>query len=194
MEINKIEGWDSFYKSPNAFGNPYPELIHFLEEIKIKRNLLDLGAGQGRTTIPTTKLGYKVTAVDYSREGISIIKNSLEKVDTEVADIFDYKISQMYQIILLDAVIHCQPEDLERESQLFKSIENKLEKDGFLLLITHQWDMREDHLIKLFNKNYQSLKFQFNSHIVHSFIPPNQIEKSSMEMSFMCFKKIDRNE
>ncbi|MBB6459359.1 class I SAM-dependent methyltransferase [Flammeovirga kamogawensis] len=194
MEINKVEGWNTFYKSPNAFGKPYPELIHFLKNIQSKKNLLDLGAGQGRTALIAAEIGFKVTAVDYSAEGISIIKNTYANIATEVADIFEYEISQSYQIILLDAVIHCQQEDLEKESQLFNSIENNLQNNGFLLLITHQWDMREDHLIKLFEKKYKSLQFQFNSHIDHLFIPPNQTEESCMEMSFMCFKKININE
>ncbi|MBD0402455.1 bifunctional 2-polyprenyl-6-hydroxyphenol methylase/3-demethylubiquinol 3-O-methyltransferase UbiG [Flammeovirga sp. EKP202] len=184
---SKAEEWDAFYQSQGAFGAPYPELVDFLKQIQPKTSLLDLGAGQGRDAIAAQQLGFEVTAVDISNEGIQQIQaNGIRGV---VDDIFNYTLDQNYQVILLDAVIHCQPEDQEEEKKLFKAIEEHLNQEGYLLLLTHQWDMREQYLQDLFAKHYPTLQLQFNNYIEHIFTPPQTEEESIMELSFMCFQK-----
>ncbi|WP_052444352.1 bifunctional 2-polyprenyl-6-hydroxyphenol methylase/3-demethylubiquinol 3-O-methyltransferase UbiG [Flammeovirga sp. OC4] len=184
---SKAEEWDAFYRSQGAFGAPYPELVDFLKQIQPKKSLLDLGAGQGRDAITAQQLGFEVTAVDISKEGIQQIQaNGIRGI---VDDIFNYTLDQNYQVILLDAVIHCQPEDQEEEKKLFKAIEEHLHQEGYLLLLTHQWDMREEYLKDLFAKHYPTLQLQFNNYIEHIFTPPQTEEESIMELSFMCFQK-----
>ncbi|MBB3698475.1 class I SAM-dependent methyltransferase [Flammeovirga yaeyamensis] len=190
METDKIKEWDQFYLNKNAFGDSYKELKAFLEDIKEKKNLLDLGSGQGRNALMADALGFEVTAVDLSKVGIDqTVATSNNRVKGIVADIFDYNIDQNYQVILLDAVIHCQFEDLDNESLLFDRIEKSLVNYGYVLLITHQWNMREQHLKSLFKKDYPNLEYQFNHHIAHRYLPPHETEEHVMEMSMMCFQK-----
>ncbi|OHX68069.1 class I SAM-dependent methyltransferase [Flammeovirga pacifica] len=190
MEIDKIRDWDQFYENKNTFGDSYKELKVFLERIVDKKNLLDLGSGQGRNALMAETLGFDVTAVDVSKVGIhQTVSSSKGKVKGVVADIYKYTIDQPYQVVILDAVIHCQFEDLDNESLLFNQIEASLVKNGYILLITHQWNMREQHLKSLFNKDYPNLKLQFNQHITHHYLPPNETEEHTMEMSMMCFQK-----
>lgn len=188
METNNtIEGWNEFYKHKEAFGTPYKELESFLNDVSPKGKLLDLGAGQGRNSILSHLLGYEVLAVDYSSVGIqTIIEHGIKGV---VDDIYKFDFKELYQVIILDAVIHCQTEDLKKEELLFKNIEENLEGNGFLLLLTHQWDMRENYLINLFQTVYPTLQLQFNKYIEHIFTPPHSEEESIMELSFMCFQK-----
>ncbi|NME68549.1 class I SAM-dependent methyltransferase [Flammeovirga aprica] len=185
---SKAEEWDGFYTARNAFGKAYPELVEFLKQIDPKNSLLDLGAGQGRDTFVAHQLGFDVTAVDISKEGIRQIKEA--GIKGVVEDLFHYQFDQQYQVVLLDAVIHCQPEDQEKEKQLFATIEKNLVEEGYLLLLTHQWDMREKYLQDLFEKYHPTLALQFNTYIEHIFIPPQSEEESIMELSFMCFQKL----
>lgn len=184
---SKGEEWDQFYQSQNAFGHPYPELVDFFKQIDPKKSLLDLGAGQGRDAVVAKNLGFEVTAVDVSKAGINQIQE--EGIKGIVADIFNFQFNQKYQVVLLDAVIHCQQEDLESEKKLFSEIEKHLEVEGYLLLLTHQWDMREKYLQDLFEQQYPTLHLQFNNYIEHIFTPPQSEEESIMELSFMCFQK-----
>lgn len=66
------------------------ELRRYLNLIPGK-NVLDLGIGQGRNSIPLAKLGFNVTGVDYSARnldicnntfsGLNLIKNDIRKFD-----------------------------------------------------------------------------------------------------------------
>lgn len=183
----KNKEWDSFYENKNAFGTSYQELEEFLNNIEPKGNFLDLGAGQGRDSILAHKKGFQVTAVDFSKVGIEQI--TALGIKGIVTDIFDFEFEKQYQVILLDAVIHCQQEDLEKEQQLFNKIERHLLNEGYLLLLTHQWDIREQYLLDLFQTHFPLLQLEFNKYIEHTFIPPQSEEESIMELSFMCFQK-----
>ncbi len=65
----KVE-YDKYYQTENLFGKAYPELIDFYAKVEEKGELLDLGCGQGRDSIPLAKLGFSVTGIDYSKVGI----------------------------------------------------------------------------------------------------------------------------
>ncbi|NLR90096.1 class I SAM-dependent methyltransferase [Flammeovirga agarivorans] len=189
MATNQQKGWDEFYQHPDAFGAPYPELNNFLENLEQKRALLDLGCGQGRNSMLALKLGFQVTGVDYSAVGVdTMVTKSNHQIEGVVEDIYNYNPSNTFQVILLDAVIHCQEEDRSKEINMFKKLLSSLENEGFLLIITHQWDMRETYLKETIEKEFPQLKYQFNKHLEHFYFPPLAEEEHIMEMSFMCFK------
>jgi ubiquinone/menaquinone biosynthesis C-methylase UbiE len=51
--------------------------------VKKHANLLDVGCGGGRTTIPLVKMGFKVTALDITPKLVEITKNNLKKFNLE---------------------------------------------------------------------------------------------------------------
>ncbi len=74
--------WEqAFSEDRNVFGdNPSEPAIRSAELFQgegIER-ILELGAGQGRDTIHFARLGFSVTAVDYSRSGLAEIRQRAE--------------------------------------------------------------------------------------------------------------------
>ncbi|SLM87061.1 hypothetical protein [Vagococcus fluvialis] len=71
--------YDKYYKEVNYFGNPYPELIKYMKQLP-KGTLIDLGAGQGRDSVPLSRMGFLVTSVDTSLVGLEQIKLEEPKI------------------------------------------------------------------------------------------------------------------
>ncbi len=113
--------YDKYYKQKNYFKGACPELIDFFMTYPQRGSLCDLGAGQGRDSIPLSKLGYSVTAVDISQVGLSQIKQTDKNINTIVCDIYNYDISE-YDFILMDSMLHFYKNDLKKESELVTNI------------------------------------------------------------------------
>lgn len=111
-------GYDKYYEVEDLFGNPYPELIDYMNKQE-RSKLLDLGCGQGRDAIPLARMGFNVKGVDNSKVGI----DQMEKVATkeslslrgEVADIFLFNDLESYSFILLDSMFHFAKRDKQKE-------------------------------------------------------------------------------
>lgn len=77
--------WENtFVENPDMFGTlpSFPAL----ETIKLiahqdRKNILELGAGQGRDTLFFAQKGYDVTAVDYYETGLNSIVKKAEKLN-----------------------------------------------------------------------------------------------------------------
>ena len=48
--------YDKYYEKENYFGKPYIYLIDFFEKYHCRGTLCDIGAGQGRDSIPLSKI------------------------------------------------------------------------------------------------------------------------------------------
>lgn len=118
--------YDEYYQSENLFGEAYPELIDFFKSWKNRGKLLDLGCGQGRDAIPLVRLGYHVTAIDYSKVGIDQLNRIAEKEKLPlkglVDDIFTYQRLQEYDFILLDSMFHFTKSDLNKETEFVRRV------------------------------------------------------------------------
>lgn len=125
-----MEIYDKYYREGYCFGEPYRQLIEFFEKLPSRGMLCDLGAGQGRDSIPLANMGYEVSAVDVSEVGIKQIKSVDSNIHGIVADIYTFPVNN-FDIVLMDSMLHFYKNDYEKEKQLVERICSEL-KDGAL--------------------------------------------------------------
>ncbi|WKK82684.2 class I SAM-dependent methyltransferase [Marivirga arenosa] len=129
--------YDQYYQTENYFGEPYPELIQFMQDHPEKGKVLDLGCGQGRDAIALARLGYVVTGIDNSKVGIDqmleISRAEKLKLEGQVGDIYSFDGFNEFDIILLDSMFHFAKEDREKEIGFLKKIVANIKKGGILI-------------------------------------------------------------
>ena len=69
---------DGFKTAPNAF------LVEAMKSIKPGGMALDVGAGMGRNGIHLAKLGWDVTGIDLSAQGLEVMRSNAEKAGLKV--------------------------------------------------------------------------------------------------------------
>jgi ubiquinone/menaquinone biosynthesis C-methylase UbiE len=72
---------DGFKTAPNAF------LVEAMKDIKPGGKALDVGAGMGRNGLHLAKLGWDVTGIDLSAQGLAVMKANAEKAGLKVETI-----------------------------------------------------------------------------------------------------------
>lgn len=71
------------------------------------KNVLDLGIGQGRNSIPLFKLGFNITGVDYSTKCLEICNQNCPNLNLVQSDIRTFNIEKnKYDLILSRRVLH----------------------------------------------------------------------------------------
>ncbi|PCE14628.1 hypothetical protein AUC47_03370 [Microbacterium sp. SZ1] len=98
--------------------------------------ILDIAAGSGRLTIPLVRSGYRVTAVDLSRDMLSHLQRALPDhpaLDCVVADMRDFRLAQRYALAVLGAT-SITLLDGEGRSRLCRSVRRHLTSDGVFAL------------------------------------------------------------
>jgi 2-polyprenyl-3-methyl-5-hydroxy-6-metoxy-1,4-benzoquinol methylase len=131
--------YNKYYTKDNYFGNPYIELLEFFKKTP-KGSLIDLGAGQGRDSIPLSQMGYCVTAVDISTVGINQIKEIEPKINAIVGDLYTYDVSN-YDYVLMNSIIHFYKNDLEKETALVKKIILEMKNGSFFINCLFSWGL-----------------------------------------------------
>jgi SAM-dependent methyltransferase len=146
--------YDKHYKQSNHFGDPYPALISFFKRYEPKGTLLDLGCGQGRDSIALARIGYQVTGVDISSVGVSqmLAVSSLEELNIQgiVGDMFEYKIDDNIDIVLLDSMLHFYKRDIEKETCFLLRVMGELRSGGLLCIVVSRSRRIEKELMKVF--------------------------------------------
>lgn len=167
----KVE-YDKYYQTENLFGEPYPELINFYSGIEKKGKLLDLGCGQGRNAIALSKMGFEVTAIDYSKVGVEQLNKTAKKDNLKlngiVKDIYQYSNYDEFDFVLLDSMFHFGKREKDKEIKLLKRIIKMVNVDsqiticiqnsGNKLKVLHSV-FSEVHNIEIVNK--ESLVYEF---------------------------------
>jgi len=122
--------------------------------------LLDLGAGQGRDSIPLSKMNYDVTAVDISSVGIEQIKKLEPSVNAVVSDLYSFDVSG-YDYILLDSIVHFYKRDMEKETKLIQHILNHMDT-GTTLINCLLKNKRAETILKEIIKEFNTQVIQEN--------------------------------
>tara|TARA_Y100000588_G_C14177972_1_gene892283 strand:- start:842 stop:1564 length:723 start_codon:yes stop_codon:yes gene_type:complete len=123
-----------------------PIRLKYIKEIIKKNNinskslnnlsLLDLGCGGGLICEPLSRLGIKVTGIDFVKENIKIAKDHAKKSDLRInyvyQDLENLKIKKKFDIILMLEVI----EHLDDFKRIINTNMNLLKPNGKLILST----------------------------------------------------------
>jgi len=104
------EDYDGTYAQADHFGAaPSPLLEKFAEWIPTGARVLDIGAGQGRNTLPLARQGCRVTALDPSAVATETIRKAAaqEKLTIELVqrDFLDYEPIGAFDVILCFGLI-----------------------------------------------------------------------------------------
>ena len=108
------------------------ELKRYLNLVPGKE-VLDLGIGQGRNSIPLAELGFNVTAVDYSTKCLEICKNTCNKLNLVKSDIRTFDIEKdKYDMILSGYVLHFLHKN--DSYQIIENIKNNIKNNGIVYI------------------------------------------------------------
>ena len=120
------------------------ELRRYLNLIPGK-NVLDLGIGQGRNSIPLSELEFNITGVDYSTRCLEICRNSCSKLNLIQSDIRNFNIEpDRYDLIISRCVLHF----LHKTDcyQIINNIKNNIRSNG--LVYIHVFSLEDPKFIK----------------------------------------------
>lgn len=110
----------------------------FIEEaadtwLSASREVLALGAGEGRNAVYLARQGHTVTAVDYSAEGLRKTRRLADEADVHLdtiqADVRDWAPERTWDAIVVTFLHFPAPE----RAQLYRVIRRLLPPDGILL-------------------------------------------------------------
>ena len=103
---------EQFYReNRRGLGEPTKEFVAFFNTIdRAGLKVLDVGCGQGRDALFIARHGHSVYAIDLSPSGVrDLQKDAVAEglaIETEVADIRDFKSRRQFDIILIDRTLH----------------------------------------------------------------------------------------
>ena len=147
------KAYDKYYQKENYFGNPYKELLDFIETLEKDKMILDIGCGQGRDTLAIGKLGYSVLGIDSSIVGINQLNDIALKEDLpvkgEIADMFTFDRYEEYDVLLLDSMFHFYKRDIETETNFLNLLLNQVKQEGFIVIFMQKGKEREKLLKRI---------------------------------------------
>jgi len=136
--VNEQEFWNSRYQNKNVgwdLKSPTPVFQHILKEKKIINSgkLLILGSGYGYDAVEAAKVGFEVTAVDFSPSALSFAKELAKKekvnIDFIQKDFFKLETDTSSGFdAVYDYVTFCAIDPLRREE--YAKLINALLKCG----------------------------------------------------------------
>ena len=136
MKYNKI-----YKNNSNVWGDdPNKLLQRIYSQVDAGSEFLDLGCGQGRDTLFMLKNGFKVTAVDNSREGIKKIKESVKVEKLSISDInLLCKNIKIFKIeknkyTIINAFNSLQFLFKKDALKLIKEIKKAIKKEGYIII------------------------------------------------------------
>ena len=153
-----MTNYDKQYQTETGlFGTPYPEFEAFVQKHALQGGrALDIGCGQGRDALMLARHGYHVTGVDASQVGIEqmLTQAAAENLPVTgvVADFYEYELSETYDAIVLDSILHFEKGDKVKEIALLNKLSACLNEDGYLFIFVHKSSRKEKELHKWFEQ------------------------------------------
>jgi SAM-dependent methyltransferase len=142
--------YNKYYLTEEYFGKPYPGLVEFFKAYSERGNVLDLGCGQGRDALFLGRIGYQVTGIDISDIGIQRLNKTAQierlKVKGFVADIFKFGITDEFDMVLLDSILHFYKNDFKKEKDFLTRVIEELKPNGVLCNFMQKGSKREHEL------------------------------------------------
>ena len=166
------------------------DLKRYLDLIPGKE-VLDLGIGHGKNSIPLVKLGYNVTGVDYSAKCIEICKTACPELNLIQSDIRTFLIKKnKYDLISSRCVLHFFHKDDSYE--IINNIKSCLKLNGLVYIHVFSSD---DPRLKLHanSKDFEVLE----NNILHNTVNDTYISfftKNEILDLFKNFKTISITE
>ena len=133
ISIDKLVGYSAFSADVSYYENDYRKEEYFwgvspsgmclkvIELLPPERplKLLDIGCGEGKDAVFFARCGYNVSAFDISEAGLEKTKRLAEKAHVHVrtfrANLWDYRLSEQYDILYSSGVLHYIKPELKDE-------------------------------------------------------------------------------
>jgi len=130
-EITKEYGWASADATPDHVYT-LPAITKFIPAPGLK--ILDAGCGNGAIAGRLAEMGYQVTGIDCSEDGIAIARKAHPKVRFEVASVYDdlRPIMEVTDLVLSSEVI----EHLFDPQSYLENMSRTLRPGGWIILTT----------------------------------------------------------
>ncbi len=164
--------YDKHYKREDYFGKPYPQLVEFFRSLSKSKYILDLGCGQGRDSIALGQMGYKVKGVDISSVGIQQMNELARTYNIDVSgvvnDLYSYPITDDYDIILLDSILHFYKNDVSKECLLVERIISEMKSGSILCVYMQKGAQREKILKSIISKSDCKYEILIEKHFNHA--------------------------
>ena len=156
------------------------ELKRYLNLVPGKE-VLDLGIGQGRNSIPLAELGFNVTGVDYSTKCLEICKNTCNKLNLVQSDIRTFDIEKYkYDMILSGYVLHFLHKN--DSYKIIENIKNNIKNNGIVYISV--FSLEDPRFIK----HYTSSNFEIlDNNILHNKIDDTYVSFFSKEEILSLF-------
>ena len=131
--------YDQVYEA--SFGEMYRDLteatLNFVKENSpINTRILDIGSGTGRISIPLSKLGYQVTAVDASKEMLNVLqsKDTDRKIEICYSKLQDLSLDKNYDIVLCVFSVFCYITDWHELTRALENLSKMVNPDGYAFI------------------------------------------------------------
>ncbi|MFN8887661.1 MAG: methyltransferase domain-containing protein, partial [Cyclobacteriaceae bacterium] len=103
--------FDAIYKQEtNYYGQKENPDLSVIIRLISTGDELDLGVGEGRNAMFLARQGFNVTGVDFSIEALNKLNLAKTKENSNLktvhSDISDFKINQLYHLIISNATLH----------------------------------------------------------------------------------------
>ena len=116
---------EEYQNSRNVCGEVFQEIVEFFENYDDEcATVLDFGCRQGRDVLFIARKGHSVLGVDTAQTGIEQMLEESESenltVDGVIADITNDEAPDLYNIVVIDSVLHMLQNDEIRNAVLKK--------------------------------------------------------------------------
>ncbi len=183
--MDKEKDWDSKWKQidkrlpPTAFAR---KSFEFIKNKKLK-TLLDLGCCYGKDSVYFAKNQLEVTAVDFSKEALNLLKDHIEKkkiknIIISKQDIADLKFKNKFDIIYASLSLHGF--DDKTTNKIFKKLYSSLNKKGYIFIRYKSTHFTEENI----RKKMKSFKIiQIKSYASkHTMVDSREINERFVEL------------